>query len=95
MGGMELNPYEAPVATPPALPPRKLPVGMRVARAGATLSAIGACVVMACWTAFNLFDPQPPDWFEFVMMTALLLVPLGLVIAIVGGGLWVAANSGR
>jgi len=93
MGGMEPNPYEAPAAAPHALPPRRLPVGARITRVGAMLTAIGVFVFLGCFAAFGLFDgKEPPDWYARITLSAVAMVPIGVAIAVVGGAVWLCGN---
>lgn len=91
MGRMEPNPYEAPAKSVPTLP-RKVTVGARVFRVGVTLAALGAggFVCSVASAVLVLMHQGPPTfWFQLIVFVAVALVPVGIVIAVVGGVVWI------
>lgn len=95
MGGMEPNPYQAPDQPVPTLP-RKVTFGRmfgaRMFRVGGILVATGAAVTGLGYCVGSSQYGEPPLWFFLPLAVAMVMVPVGIVIAIIGGAIWGAGR---
>jgi hypothetical protein len=84
---MHLNPYKSPSHT---IPPKKLSGSARAVRVGVTLFGVGIIIYGCCFVGFHLLthEGRPPFWLQVVVCTAMALVPLGFLIAAIGGTVW-------
>jgi hypothetical protein len=65
-------------------------VSATAVRLGATLFGMGIIVYGCCFLGFHLLSTEgpPPYWFQVVVCTAMALVPVGFLIAVIGGLAW-------
>jgi hypothetical protein len=56
------------------------------------LCGTGIAIFVGCFLGFIFFEPDeevpPPYWFQLLALTAIALVPIGLLIAVIGGIAW-------